>query len=50
MIHLLQVLFIGLKLAGNIDWSWWLVMLPYIFYLGLLVLSVVLEELEDRLS
>lgn len=25
---LLQVLFIGLKLSGHIDWSWWWVMAP----------------------
>ena len=25
---LLQVMFIGLKLAGVIDWSWWWVMAP----------------------
>ena len=24
----LQVLFIGLKLAGFIDWPWWVVLLP----------------------
>lgn len=24
----LGILFIGLKLAGIIDWSWWLVLLP----------------------
>ena len=27
----LTLLFIGLKLAGFIDWSWWLVMAPMIF-------------------
>ena len=48
MIHLLQGLFVGLKLAGHIDWSWWLVLLPYIFYFILWVLSVVLEELDYR--
>jgi hypothetical protein len=26
--ELLAVLFIGLKLAGLIDWSWWLVLSP----------------------
>ena len=26
---LLGVLFIGLKLTGHIDWSWWLVLLPF---------------------
>lgn len=25
---LLTLLFIGLKLSGNIDWSWWWVLLP----------------------
>lgn len=25
---LLAILFIGLKLGGLIDWSWWLVLLP----------------------
>ena len=25
----LQLLFIGLKIRGDIDWSWWLVMLPF---------------------
>lgn len=26
---LLGVLFVGLKLTGYIDWSWWLVTLPF---------------------
>lgn len=26
----LTVLFIGLKLTHNIDWSWWLVAMPFI--------------------
>jgi uncharacterized membrane protein YdbT with pleckstrin-like domain len=26
---LLGVLFVGLKLTGHIDWSWWLVTLPF---------------------
>lgn len=25
---MLTILFIGLKLTGYIDWSWWLVLLP----------------------
>lgn len=29
VIGLLGVLFVGLKLAGVIDWSWWLVTLPF---------------------
>jgi len=27
-INMLQVLFIGLKLTNNIDWSWWWVLSP----------------------
>lgn len=42
----LQVLFIGLKLTGCIDWPWWQVLLPLIVDVGiLLVLSVVLGVL-----
>ena len=32
---LLQLLFIGLKLADKIQWSWWLVLLPTFAYLFL---------------
>ena len=28
LLQLLGVLFIGLKLTGHIEWSWWLVLLP----------------------
>lgn len=37
-ITLLQILFIGLRLAHVIDWSWWIVMSPYL--LSTLVLMV----------
>ena len=39
---LLGLLFIGLKLAGYIDWSWWWVLLPLYWpaALGLLMLIV----------
>lgn len=33
---LLGVLFVGLKLSGHIDWSWWFVLMP--FYLGWAIL------------
>jgi len=29
VIGLLGVLFVGLKLVGKIDWSWWYVTLPF---------------------
>lgn len=30
-IDALQLMFIGLKITGNIDWNWWLVLSPIIF-------------------
>lgn len=39
-IGLLGVLFVGLKLTGYIDWSWWWVTAP--FWGGLAVVAVVL--------
>lgn len=39
---LLGLLFIGLKLGGLIDWSWWLVLLPLYggFIIALFVFAV----------
>ena len=37
----LQLLFIGLKLAGKIDWSWWWVMSPTIVEVFLIVILLV---------
>jgi hypothetical protein len=34
----LQILFIALKLTGQITWSWWLVMLPTLIPLGIVFL------------
>lgn len=44
LFSLLTVLFIGLKLTGYIDWSWWLVLLPTIlnFSIGALILLIVI--------
>ena len=38
--YLLTSLFVGLKLTGHIDWSWWLVFLPVIISVTL-ALSIV---------
>lgn len=46
---LLTVLFIGLKLTGYIDWSWWLVLLP--FYgpvVAAITLLIVVESLGKK--
>lgn len=44
ILGLLGILFVGLKLAGVIAWSWWLVLLPFyagvILWLGAIVLGV----------
>ena len=50
----LGILFVGLKLAGIITWSWWLVALP--FYVGIpiaiffvvvvLVFAIIAKALE----
>lgn len=39
LVNMLQVLFIGLKLTEQIDWSWWLVLLPVLIEAGLIVLT-----------
>ena len=46
---LLGVLFVGLKLGGVIDWSWWLVTLPFwgglAFVLGMVVVALLITLL-----
>ena len=41
----LGVLFVGLKLTGHIDWSWWWVTLPFwigiAFFMGVFFLIVI---------
>lgn len=45
---LLTVLFIGLKLTGYIDWSWWWVLSPlWIGFLIFIVLLIVIAVLSD---
>lgn len=36
---LVQTLFIGLKLTGYIDWSWWLVLSPFI--IGVIIATAI---------
>lgn len=37
---LLTILFIGLKLAGHITWSWWTVLAPTLVPLGLVLVFI----------
>lgn len=39
----LTILFVGLKLIGYIDWSWWLVLLPELIAIGLYIILLCLE-------
>ena len=41
---IVEILFIALKLTGQITWSWWLVMMPTLFPLGI-VFGIVLTHL-----
>jgi hypothetical protein len=47
----LQVLFIALKLTGQITWSWWLVMLPTLIPVGIVAvigIAYIVLKLADR--
>ena len=44
---LLGLLFIGLKLAGVIDWSWWLVLAPIWGAWVLIFIIAVIAALAD---
>lgn len=35
---LLMILFIGLKLSGYIDWSWWWILLPIWLFIAIGIL------------
>ena len=39
---LLQVVFIALKVAKVIDWSWWLVFLPIWIEVGIIILLIII--------
>lgn len=44
-LSLLTVLFIGLKLTGHIDWSWWWVLSPFWIPVALALAVVVIIAL-----
>lgn len=45
-LYLLFLLFLGLKLSGSIDWSWWWVFSPLIVR----VMHGLLKELNNKLE
>lgn len=57
VLGLLGVLFVGLKLTGIIDWSWWWVTVPFwgglaliVAILLILAASVLIADILDRLA
>lgn len=42
----LQIVLITLKITNQIDWSWWLVLMPFIISFALNFLIAVGEELS----
>lgn len=38
---MLQILFIGLKLTDYIDWSWWWVLSPILFGIGIFIIVLI---------
>ena len=53
-IDALTLLFIGLKLTGTIDWSWWWVLSPMWISLavaiGLAIVIYILEAVKDSIE
>ena len=45
LLEALGLLFIGLKLGGIIDWSWWLVLAPFWGQLVVLLLVIVIAAI-----
>lgn len=47
-VGILQILFIGLKLTGYIDWSWWWVLSPIWITMIIIVLAIVAIVVDAR--
>lgn len=45
LVHGLTILFVGLKLTGQIDWPWWQVLLIQIVLICMFLLSLALQLL-----
>ena len=52
LLSLLTILFVGLKLTGFIDWSWWFVVMPTLAHVALVVsmfvVTVILTVRKNR--
>lgn len=47
-LKLMTLMFIGLKLCGEIDWSWWLVWLPYIIDFSATIIAAILKAIANK--
>lgn len=47
-VMMLTVLFIGLKLTGYIDWSWWWVLSPIIFSIVVTFVAIVIVAIDKE--
>ena len=45
--NLFFVLFVGLKLTGNIDWSWWVITSPF---WGGIILSIICQKIIKEVN
>jgi len=50
LIDILQVLFIYLKLTGQINWSWWLVLSPIIAIIVGYIVYRVIESVKNYID
>lgn len=48
VVGLLGVLFVGLKLTGYIDWSWWWVLSPFWISTGLCIILILFVIWVDK--
>lgn len=44
--HLFTLLFVGLKLTGHVDWSWWWVLSPSLIYLLFVTVFVIYAAIQ----
>jgi hypothetical protein len=51
-LNLLTIVFITLKLTGHIDWSWWIVISPWLAKIAILILAfallVIIKVITDK--
>ena len=48
ILSILLIIFVVLKLTGNIDWSWWWVLSPIWIYNALIIVFVIILLISNR--